>query len=277
MLPWPASSSSEPASLPLWGTEDSGPEPSGGPARSSAEAHEPRCGERRRLRLVVAYVGTPFHGFALQRGVTTVAGVLGGALERVLRYPVQLTCAGRTDAGVHAWGQVVSLDVDPAADLERLQRSVNKMLAPWVAVREADWAPPGFDARRWALSRRYRYSLLCTPCADPFRAGVTWHVPAALDLRSMQAASDVFLGEHDFTSFCHVPKSRPGARCAGCWWPTGQIRATGGLSSTSRRPRFATRWSAPSSACSSRWASAGERPARSCPCWPPATGALLGR
>lgn len=157
-------------------------------------------------------MGTPFHGFALQAGVTTVAGVLGDAIERVLRHPVELTCAGRTDAGVHAWGQVVSLDVSLTADLERLQRSVNKMLAPSVVVREVQWAPPGFDARRSALSRRYRYSLLCTTWPDPFRAGLVWHVPTVLDTRGMQAASDVFLGEHDFTSFCRAPKNRAGAQ-----------------------------------------------------------------
>ena len=159
---------------------------------------------------MVAYVGTRFKGFALQSGQPTVAAALGGALERVLRHPVELTCAGRTDAGVHAWGQVVSLDVSPDADLERLQRSVNKMLAPDVAIREVAWAPPGFDARRWARARKYRYTLLCSPWPDPFRAATVWHVGKALDVRGMQAASDTLLGEHDFSSFCHAQKSRPG-------------------------------------------------------------------
>ena len=93
-------------------------------------------------------MGTPFHGFALQGEVPTVARALGEALGRVLRHPVELTCAGRTDAGVHAWGQVVSLDAEAGADLARLQRSVNKMLAPFVVVREAAWASADFDARR---------------------------------------------------------------------------------------------------------------------------------
>ena len=97
----------------------------------------------RRVRLLVAYLGTSFHGFAAQSGVYTVAGALGAALERALRHPVELTCAGRTDSGVHAWGQVVTTDIDADADLERVQRSVSKMLAPAVAVREAAWAPPG--------------------------------------------------------------------------------------------------------------------------------------
>ncbi len=159
---------------------------------------------RRRVRLVVAYSGAGFHGFARQRGVPTVAGVLTEALEKVLRHPVELVCAGRTDAGVHAWGQVVSLDAAIGVELARVQRSVNAMLAPRVLVREAAWAPDGFDARRWALSRTYRYSVSCSKWPAPFCAGTTWHVGAALDVRAMQAACDPVLGEHDFSSFCRA-------------------------------------------------------------------------
>ncbi len=160
-------------------------------------------------------MGTPFHGFALQGEVPTVARALGEALGRVLRHPVELTCAGRTDAGVHAWGQVVSLDAEAGADLARLQRSVNKMLAPFVVVREAAWASADFDARRCAQSRLYRYFLLCSEWPDPFTAATTWHVGEALEVRRMQAASDVLLGEHDFSSFCRAvrgssKRDRPG-------------------------------------------------------------------
>lgn len=182
-------------------------------ATGTGNAEQRRTGEqealRRRLRLVVSYLGTGFHGFALQRGVPTVAGVLGDALEKVLRHPVELTCAGRTDAGVHAWGQVVSLDAAIGADLDRLERSLNKMLAPSVAVREVAWAPEGFDARYSAVFRTYRYSISCRAWPDPFIAATTWQVGAPLDLRAMQAASDPLLGEHDFSSFCHLSKRNP--------------------------------------------------------------------
>jgi len=179
--------------MPLW------------PASSWSEAPAGR-----RARLMVAYVGTGFRGFALQRGVPTVAGALSGALERVLRQPVRLTCAGRTDAGVHARGQVVSLDMPAGTDLERVQRSVNKMLAPAVAVTQAQWARQGFDARRSALSRVYRYSILCSKWPDPLLAGTTWHVGTVLDQKGMQAGSDALLGEHDFSSFCRAVSGRPG-------------------------------------------------------------------
>jgi tRNA pseudouridine38-40 synthase len=202
---WPVSSSSSPAQ----------PEPTRGFLSETPKAVRPGPGlaPQRRLRLLVAYLGAPFHGFALQGDLPTVAGVLGHALERVLRHPVELTCAGRTDAGVHAWGQVVSLDVRADADLARVQRSVNKMLAPDVVVREAAWAPPLFDARRGALSRLYRYHLLCSEWADPLTAATTWHVGRALEVRRMEAACDALLGEHDFSSFCHpVRASARGVR-----------------------------------------------------------------
>ncbi len=170
----------------------------------------PQCRDTARARLLVAYDGRAFHGFASQPGVQTVAGTLGDSVARVARQAVELTCAGRTDAGVHAWGQVVSLDLPAGTDLARLQRAVNRMLAPRVVLREAVWAPAGFDARRWALSRAYRYTLDCSAWPSPFTAGISWHVGRRLDLRAMQAASDALLGEHDFSSFCHAVKGLPG-------------------------------------------------------------------
>jgi tRNA pseudouridine38-40 synthase len=159
-----------------------------------------------RVRLVVAYDGTGFHGFAANPGVRTVAGVLNEALAKVLRHPVRVTCAGRTDAGVHAWGQVVSFDAAEGVDLVRLQRAVNHLLAPAVAVREATVAEPGFDARHSAVARRYRYTVLNRPVPDPFLATTAWHVPDPLDLATLRLACDPLIGEHDFSSFCRKPK-----------------------------------------------------------------------
>lgn len=159
-----------------------------------------------RARLVVAYDGSGFHGFAANPGVRTVAGALNEALAKVLRHPVRVTCAGRTDAGVHAWGQVVSFDATEDVDLARLQRAVNHLLAPAVAIREATVAAPGFDARHSAIARRYRYTVLNRPVPDPFLAATAWHVPEALDLATLRLACDPLIGEHDFSSFCRKPK-----------------------------------------------------------------------
>jgi tRNA pseudouridine38-40 synthase len=153
----------------------------------------------------VAYEGSGYHGFAMQPGVTTVGGALAGALERHLRHTVELTCAGRTDTGVHAWGQVVTFDARADAEPAVLQRSVNRALRPTVVVRSACEVPVSFDARRSATGRRYRYTIRNHPVADPFTAGTAWHVPAPLDLAAMRLACDALLGEHDFSSFCRRP------------------------------------------------------------------------
>ena len=155
--------------------------------------------------MTVAYVGTGFHGFAAQAGVPTVGGALAEALATVLRQPVELTCAGRTDLGVHAWGQVVSFDGPEGLDPAELQRRVNKLLAPAVVVRETAIGPDGFDARRWATGRRYRYTVVNRPVPDPFLASFAWHVEEPLELKSMQLGVDPLIGEHDFTSFCRRP------------------------------------------------------------------------
>lgn len=158
--------------------------------------------------MLIAYDGSPFRGFAEQPNVKTVAGVLAGAAGRVLGHPVSLTCAGRTDAGVHARGQVVHFDSARASDeldLAGLQRSLNKMLAPSIVVRDIAEAPEGFDARHSATGRRYRYTVLNRPVPDPFLAAYAWHVEDPLDLRAMQLACDPLIGEHDFAAFCRRP------------------------------------------------------------------------
>lgn len=164
-----------------------------------------------RVRLTVAYDGRGFRGFAAQPGIRTVAGTLSDALARVLGHAPELVAAGRTDAGVHAWGQVVHFDtpVDAPFDLVAVQRSLVKLLAPEIVVRSAAAAPAGFDARHSALARRYRYHVLNRDVPDPFLAATHWHVPTHLDVLAMQTAVDPLIGEHDFSSFCRRPP--PGA------------------------------------------------------------------
>ena len=158
------------------------------------------------IKLVVAYDGTGFRGWAKQPGIRTVEGVLEEVLRPVLGRQPDLSVAGRTDAGVHARGQVVSLSTELPVDLGRVQRAVNGPLGPEVVVREARIAPNGFDARFSARAREYRYRIDTAATPDPLTARFTWHRPGPLDLEAMRRASLDLVGEHDFASFCRAPK-----------------------------------------------------------------------
>jgi len=164
-----------------------------------------------RLRLDLSYDGSGFRGFAENRDVPTVAGHLRGALERVLRHPVALTCAGRTDAGVHARGQVVTFDTTAGPDTLRLRDSLNGLLGPRIVVTAVTVAAPGFDARFSATSRTYRYTVLNREVPDPFLAATSWWVPEALDRVALDEACPPLLGQHDFSSFCRRPRGEPEA------------------------------------------------------------------
>ncbi|MET0727832.1 MAG: tRNA pseudouridine(38-40) synthase TruA [Acidimicrobiales bacterium] len=167
-------------------------------------------GPQARVRMLVAYEGSRFHGFAEQTGHPTVAGVLRAAIETVVRHPVVLTCAGRTDRGVHAWGQVVSFDLGQDQDLEALHRSLVKLCSPDIVVRELTEAHPDFDARFSAVARTYRYTVLNRAAPDPFLHRTSWHVATPLEQELLTLACDPFLGEHDFSAFCRRPKLQPG-------------------------------------------------------------------
>lgn len=156
------------------------------------------------MRLLVAYDGGPFSGFARQPGRRTVQGELEALLSRLARRPVTTVGAGRTDAGVHARGQVVHADVPGRLDPERVRRTLNAVLGPAIVVRDAGWARPGFDARFSARSRTYVYRVDDGPVADPLRRHVVLHHRRPLDLDRMRAAAAQLLGEHDFASFCRA-------------------------------------------------------------------------
>ncbi|MFC5230434.1 tRNA pseudouridine(38-40) synthase TruA [Pseudonocardia zijingensis] len=161
------------------------------------------------MRLDIAYDGTDFSGWARQPGRRTVCGVLEDALGVVLREPVALTVAGRTDAGVHATGQVAHADLASGPEPEWLVRRLARLLPPDVRVRAVTPVPAEFDARFSALRRHYRYRVATTPYgAEPLRARDTLSWPHPFDLAAVQAASDALLGEHDFAAFC---KRREGA------------------------------------------------------------------
>lgn len=145
----------------------------------------------------------------MQPGLRTVCGVLTDALATVLRTPVALTVAGRTDAGVHAAGQVAHADLPVDADPDRLVRRLARLLPADVRVRAVTVVPAAFDARFAALRRHYRYRVATAPHgAEPLRARDTLAWPHPLDVDAVTAASTLLLGEHDFAAFC---KRREGA------------------------------------------------------------------
>jgi tRNA pseudouridine38-40 synthase len=172
----------------------------------------PDLGPSTRVRMLVAYHGGPFHGFAINAGVRTVGGALTEAISRVLGHPVELTVAGRTDKGVHAWGNVVSFDArSEGLDLPALGQALNRMLQPHIAVRSVEAAPPDFSARFSARSRVYRYTVVSREYPDPFLSDRAWYVDQPLDLAVLRLACDPFLGTHDFSAFCRRPKRIDGS------------------------------------------------------------------
>jgi len=163
-----------------------------------------------RLRIDLAYDGTDFCGWARQPGLRSVQGELESALATVLRVDeVGAVCAGRTDAGVHARGQVAHADVPDErwAAADGVRRRLNGVLAPDVRVQAVAPAAEGFDARWSALRRHYRYHLSDGP-GDPLTRRTSAHHPDPLDVDAMNRASRPLLGEHDFASFC---REREGA------------------------------------------------------------------
>jgi len=151
------------------------------------------------VKLVLAYDGTDFHGWARQPRHRTVEGELISASEYLFGQRPKFSVAGRTDAGVHASGQVVSLesDLEPAG----LQAALNGVLAPEVVVVSARRVPAGFDARYSAKAREYRYRIDLGPVPDPFTARFVWHHPRELNLAHMRAGASSLVGTHDFASF----------------------------------------------------------------------------
>lgn len=159
-----------------------------------------------RFKLIVEYEGAAYHGWQIQPNGESVQAVLERAAAEMLGEAVRMTAAGRTDAGVHAAGQVVCFDVDRDLAPRVVQRGLNALTPPDVSIRGAEVVPAEFDPRRSALSRTYVYRIWNRQAPSVFWRRYAWHVARPLDVDAMRAAAAELVGEHDFSSF----------RAAGC-------------------------------------------------------------
>ena len=163
----------------------------------------------RRFCLTLEYDGSDFEGWQVQARGRTVQGVVEAGLAEVLRESVRIYAAGRTDAGVHARGQVAHFDAATRLQPLELRKALNAVLPGDVAARALREAAPDFDARRDAISKRYVYRILQRPVPSPLRRGYCWHIRGPLDLAAMREASDVLKGTHDFAAFRGAPGGPP--------------------------------------------------------------------
>lgn len=186
-------------------------------------------GAVRTVRLDLAYEGTRYHGFGLQPNRRTIQEVLEEALARCLGERVRVTAAGRTDAGVHASGQVVSFTTRGRLAPPELQRAVNARLPDDVLVLGAADAPPELDARRSALRRHYRYLIWSHRLPSLWWRRWTWHLTDRPDVDAMQAAARSLVGTHDFASFLGHRSQEPAGRTTvrtverAEWWQDGGL------------------------------------------------------
>lgn len=157
-------------------------------------------------KITIEYDGTAYCGWQVQPNGRSIQATLEEAISIFFGIPTRITGSGRTDAGVHAFGQVANFSVDKDADSHRILRGLNALTPPDIAVKQIDSVGDTFDARRDARSRVYEYHILNRPTASPFFIHRAWHVHESLDQRGMKEAVEYLIGEHDFSSF----------RAAGC-------------------------------------------------------------
>lgn len=163
----------------------------------------------RTLALVLEYDGTNYHGFQRQTSLPSVAERVETVLATLFGHEIKIVAAGRTDAGVHATGQVVSCTTSGAMPLRRIAVAASALLRRQaIAVLKAVERPEGFSARRDALSRTYRYRILNRLAPSPLYANRAFHVSAALDVAAMRSAAAALVGKHNFSAFCATESRR---------------------------------------------------------------------
>jgi tRNA pseudouridine38-40 synthase len=158
------------------------------------------------IKLIVEYDGTNYHGWQIQPNCESIQAVLERAISTFFAAPIRITGSGRTDAGVHALGQVVNFSAEKESSPFRIRRALNALTPPDITIKEVEFVPDSFDARRDAQSRVYEYQIFNRPTASPFFLKRAWHLHEQLNVDAMRAAIACLIGEHDFSSF----------RAAGC-------------------------------------------------------------
>jgi tRNA pseudouridine38-40 synthase len=162
----------------------------------------------RNLKLVLSYDGTEFSGWQVQPGAATIQGALASAIGRVTGENILPQSSGRTDAGVHALGQVASFGTQSPIPPENLVIALNDILPGAIRVLEASEVPGEFHARKSARAKTYRYRMYRGAICSPFIARYVWHYPYSLDEDQMQEVAGMMVGEQDFTSFAAVDPER---------------------------------------------------------------------
>jgi tRNA pseudouridine38-40 synthase len=156
---------------------------------------------RRNIRLLLEYDGTRYHGWQRQLDLVTIQGVVEAALARLTGEAIALIGSGRTDAGVHARGQVANFRTGSRIPLQAFHQGLNSLLPKDIAVLEAREAEPSFHARKSARSKTYEYRILNRPDRSPLNHRYAWRIAPRLDLAAMSRAAAALPGEHDFTAF----------------------------------------------------------------------------
>ena len=169
-----------------------------------------------RVKAVVAYDGTGYGGFQRQKNVLTIQEELERALEKLTQTPCFVLASGRTDAGVHAEGQVIAFDTAWRHTLPDLQRAMNALLPQQIAVMQMEVAAPTFHPRYDALRRAYRYTIYRGVVRSPFAARYSLHIDRILNLKAMQSAASMLVGKYDFAAFGSPPVGKNSVREVYC-------------------------------------------------------------
>ena len=167
----------------------------------------------RNIRLLIEYDGINYQGWQVQPKGQTVQGVIEEKLARITGETIHVISSGRTDSGVHAFGQVANFKTKSQLDIGSIQRALNSLLPSDIVIQSVDEVEEGFDARKESKSKVYEYRILNRELRSAFHHKYAWHVPQKLDLEKMKEATRLLIGEHDFSSFRSVGSAtRTGVR-----------------------------------------------------------------